>query len=329
MTSFLFWASVGSLPNDNEKLPDIHGGFSYQFPYSSIAEEVDKSVEPKAWIGYDESISQRPFYRVDLDERKASMASSFFGEQFMDRHTVLKLVVDQHASAWISVETARSILYDYYAEPFGAGGHGSCGQYKYIRTNSLIIPTSENDFAVLSIVMPLDGPSCYTGIETPFPSISTQGSSYVDKINTSWIFLSYNLDTIGMVWIVLAGAVIWRGVVARTWIAQGLGYRHFELMVKMRGSMTRLEILESLSLPKTRQMISHEINKDWKAVDRHIQVLLKNDLVKEVCNVSRETYYVRSEQGDKLMNLMRNIHSSGCESNSNGRMLEVSLFTVI
>jgi predicted transcriptional regulator len=94
-------------------------------------------------------------------------------------------------------------------------------------------------------------------------------------------------------------------------------------MVKMRGSKTRLEILKILDTPKTRQMIAQELNIDWKAVDRHVEVMLKSDLIKEVCNVARASYYARSEKGDKLLELLNNEYSS---NNNDLGMLSIALF---
>jgi predicted transcriptional regulator len=70
-------------------------------------------------------------------------------------------------------------------------------------------------------------------------------------------------------------------------------------------------------------MIAQELNIDWKAVDRHVEVLLKNDLIRETCSVARTSYYVRSKRGSRLLDLLNNGYSDN--GNRRSGMFSIAL----
>lgn len=65
-------------------------------------------------------------------------------------------------------------------------------------------------------------------------------------------------------------------------------------------------ILKILDAPKTRQLIAQELGLDWKTVDRHMESLLRNNLIREICSLGRVGYYARTENANKLLALVEN-----------------------
>ena len=55
----------------------------------------------------------------------------------------------------------------------------------------------------------------------------------------------------------------------------------FRLLVSMKGGRTMVKLLESLRSPKNKLQLAKELKMDWKAVDRHIEILLKHGLITE------------------------------------------------
>lgn len=316
----------------DDKLPDLYSNFNYSccFVNPELAEEVDKSKRPRAWIGYVESV-EKEVYEMKL--QRGWLPSHVQTKEFFDEYPVVEYVISGRTNAWISPEAASSILeYVNNGSYLGAGGSGHCGQYKYIRQNYLVIPMSKDSLAFVFVstgdparrcdLDPLMEKAYGPLLDTP--SIEQRRIfDFGEMIEKLYDFIRTYSLLLGMTPL-LFGAVIWRGRISRFWIANGFSYSHFELMVKMRGSKTRLEILMALDVPKTRQMIARELNVNWKAVDRHIKILLKNELIKEVCSVGRADYYARSEKGDKLLELLNNGYSDNY--NQSHGMFSIILF---
>lgn len=317
MTIFLL---TDTITREAYDLPDRNAKFVYNFAYPEIAEEVDKSKELKAWIAYVSSGQQDSLFGLTgaLEQAKEYLPSHVVTQEYINRYPILVRIIAERNSEWVSNDLARSIVddlvfmhNDYSTATYGIGREGSCGQYKYLETYLLAFPVSENDFEFVSIVTPNPLPNCYYNPDIASVSIELRHTlDFVDIIDELFEFVYSNSLLLGITPLGLLGALIWRGTISRTWLVSGFSYHHFELMVKMRGSKTRLEILRALDMPKTRQMIAEEVNMDWKAVDRHVEVLLKNYLVKEVCSFARVSYYVRSEKGDRLLDLLNNEYSS-------------------
>lgn len=307
-----------TIPKEKELLPDRYANFDYSFSYPEIAEEIDKSEELKAWIAYDEGFLNQPFVLYIDEIKREWLPSQSEVQNFLKNNHIVERIIFERSEAWISYEMARSLMAQYYGHPDDGsigGIRGHCGQYKYIETHALFIPRPNGEIVSVPIVLPNPKPSCFPDrlLEEAYgplldaPSIEQRPTfDPADMIKKLYNFLYSHLLILGLSPIVLLGALIWRGSISRIWLTNGFSYSHFELMVKMRGSKTRLDILFALDVPKTRQMIAQELNIDWKAVDRHVKVLLKNDLIKEVYSIARTSYYVRSDKGDKLLDLLNN-----------------------
>ncbi|MGH9877988.1 MAG: helix-turn-helix domain-containing protein, partial [Nitrososphaerales archaeon] len=56
--------------------------------------------------------------------------------------------------------------------------------------------------------------------------------------------------------------------------------------------------------PKTRLQLANELGYDWKAINRHIEVLGKNNLVKEIAEISNAKYIMITDQGKQLLELL-------------------------
>jgi len=307
-------------PRESAVLPDRYAHFEYSFSYPDIAEEVDKSKELKAWIGYDENFLKRPFARyVEINRNWLPNYSEV--QNLLNEYPIVERILVERKDTWISTETARSLVEYYWKNDGPVSGH--CGQYNYIQTYVLYVPRSKDDIAFVPVVLPNPAMSCYPDrlLEEAYgplldsPSIEQPRIlDFAKLLEMSYEFVCWNLLPLTVTPVVL-GALIWRGKIRRIWLANGFGYKHFELMVKMRGSKTRLQILRTFDIPKTRQYIAHELNLDWKAVDTHVKALLKYGLIKEMCSVGQTTYYTRSESGDKLLELLKNDFSESSDGN--------------
>lgn len=309
----------------DDKLPDLYANFNYSccFVNPELAEEVDKSNQPRAWIGYVESV-EKEVYEMKL--QRGWLPSHVQTKEFFDAYPVVEYVISGRTNAWISPDAASSILeYVNNGSYLGAGGSGHCGQYKYIRQNYLAIPMSKDSLAF--VFVSTGDPARRCDLD---PLMEKAYGPSLDSGSTrSKLF---TLDFSGLVPMIIAAssvgggvimlALMWRGKVSRIWHAHGFDHEHFVLMVKMRGSRTRLQILYALDAPKTRQVLAEELVLEWKAIHRHIKVLLRYGLIQEVCTVGRVTYYERSENGNKFLNLLQQVFSSDDEGEGNERWSE-------
>ena len=88
------------------------------------------------------------------------------------------------------------------------------------------------------------------------------------------------------------------------WLKLGFDQDIFKLFVKMRGASTRLKLLQSLSSPKDRAQLAQDLGMDWKAVDRHVQLLEKYGFVKEKSMEGTAKFYELTPTGSTLLNLV-------------------------
>lgn len=73
----------------------------------------------------------------------------------------------------------------------------------------------------------------------------------------------------------------------------------------MRGSPLRVRLLNSISeTPKNKLQLAKEFNVDWNTVNNHIEILLRNSLVKETETIGTTKYYVIAENGRKILSLL-------------------------
>ena len=105
-------------------------------------------------------------------------------------------------------------------------------------------------------------------------------------------------------WTVFGAALIWRGHVRSVWGKSRFSYDAFRLLVKMRGAQTRLKLMRSLDQPKNKLQLANALGIDWKAVDKHVQVLEKNNLIHPASTSGTATFYEVTEKGRNLMQLL-------------------------
>lgn len=106
-------------------------------------------------------------------------------------------------------------------------------------------------------------------------------------------------------WIFFALAM-WRGQVRRIWQTRGYDYEAFRVFTKMKGSKTRLKILQNLQIPKNRSQIATELDMHWESIDNHIEILIKYGLIEEAITYGTAKYLVITEKGKQLVTLLVN-----------------------
>lgn len=116
-------------------------------------------------------------------------------------------------------------------------------------------------------------------------------------------------------WGAVAGTVVWKGRVRSTWSKQGYDYDVFRVVARMRGSPTRIKLLNLLGLPKNKMQLAKELEMDWKTVDKHLGTLQKHNLVEEMALVGNSKYYIISEHGKKVLALLSNNNEANTNSN--------------
>lgn len=106
------------------------------------------------------------------------------------------------------------------------------------------------------------------------PSCPAQTSILVSLLPISQL-------TTPLSWVAVVGVWTWRRRARSIWKDHGLSKDLFELSLRMKGSPTRVSILRALANPKDRLQLSTELGFDWKTIDYHAQVLLRNGLIQE------------------------------------------------
>lgn len=132
-------------------------------------------------------------------------------------------------------------------------------------------------------------------------SVSIYFTIYLSQTNN---FLFSNSLPLSIASWASIGALVWRGKIKKIILENGFDYDLFFIMLKMKGSVTRLNILNSLTYPKNRKQIAEILEIDWKAVDRHVDVLLKHQLINEMTKVGNSVFYIRNEKGNKLLEVL-------------------------
>lgn len=116
-------------------------------------------------------------------------------------------------------------------------------------------------------------------------------------------------------WGIFAAMLAWKGGLKSIWIKRGYDYDTFKLLSKMRGSETKVQILQRLSVPKTRLQLAKELDMDWKTIDGHVNMLINNSFVKEFVHVGTYKYLIISEKGKEVLELLDSSESSRTEYN--------------
>ncbi|MHB1908870.1 MAG: ArsR/SmtB family transcription factor [Nitrososphaerales archaeon] len=89
------------------------------------------------------------------------------------------------------------------------------------------------------------------------------------------------------------------------WLKFGFDQDVFRLFIKMRGAPTRLKVLRSLiESPKDRAQIAEQLGLDWKAIDRHIELLERFGVIKEKSRLGTTKFYELTPSGNLLLKLV-------------------------
>ena len=97
----------------------------------------------------------------------------------------------------------------------------------------------------------------------------------------------------------------WRGNYGRSiWRKAGLDKNVYDLIVKMRGGNSRLELLRNLESLKQRNELTLLTGIDWKEVDRNIGLLLSYGLVSVHVESGAVKIYKLTQQGQLLLKLV-------------------------
>jgi len=145
-------------------------------------------------------------------------------------------------------------------------------------------------------------------VSTSTPSTLPVSSPYsvLAGLATPKLFNYYGFTAL-ISWAVFGAALIWRGHVRSVWGQSRFSYDTFRLLVKMRGAQTRVRLMRSLNSPKNKLQLATALGIDWKAVDKHIQVLEKNGLIQPTSTSGTATFYEVTEKGKSLIQLLEQL----------------------
>jgi len=129
---------------------------------------------------------------------------------------------------------------------------------------------------------------------------ATPGQFVLDSIYGSSPFL------LPIAWGAVAGTLLWRGKVKSEWSRHGYDYETFKLVTRMRGSETRIRLLNAISdgSAKNKLQLAREYGVDWKTIDNHIEMLLRSGLVEEKMVIGTARYYGATKSGKKILSLL-------------------------
>jgi DNA-binding HxlR family transcriptional regulator len=101
-----------------------------------------------------------------------------------------------------------------------------------------------------------------------------------------------------------------RSKVKSVFASRGFGPETYDLMMGMRGSGSRVSLLQKMEeSPKHRLELSELTGIDWKEVDRQISVMEKYGFVKVYAQSGTVKLYNITENGKLLLNLVRELNS--------------------
>lgn len=108
-------------------------------------------------------------------------------------------------------------------------------------------------------------------------------------------------------WAAFGGALIWRGHIRSVWSRSRFSYDTFRLLVRMRGAQTRLKLMHSLNEPRNKLQLATALGIDWKAVDKHVQVLEEKGLIHVTMTSGTATFYELTEKGSKALEILQEL----------------------
>jgi DNA-binding HxlR family transcriptional regulator len=135
-------------------------------------------------------------------------------------------------------------------------------------------------------------------------SASSGGPLQNGNTGAYWVFWSFAPQLAVTGWFVVGATVLFgrsgRGIFAR----KGFEGDVYKLMVKMRGSGSRLSLLRNLEKPSHRFELAEVTGLDWKEVDRQLKVLKNFGLVQVLAESGTVKIYEMTEQGRVLIKLI-------------------------
>lgn len=149
--------------------------------------------------------------------------------------------------------------------------------------------------------------------ERPQFAITTTDSAMLDPLRELSPLI------LPITWGAVVGALIWRGKVRSRWSKQGYDYDMFRLVARMRGSATRISLLNAVTdRPKNKLQLAKELGVDWKTIDNHVEMLLKNGLLEEKMSIGTSRYFGATKDTSKVLSLLSEASSSEGSSTANG-----------
>jgi hypothetical protein len=165
-----------------------------------------------------------------------------------------------------------------------------------------LLALSVSILATGSLVMQSIGLPLHVGPQGPFSQIKpSQGQVLVQG------FLDQSFVIAPTSWVLVCGIWIWRGRIRTKWNSSGFTQEAFDLLVKMKGGPTRMKLLQALNAPKDRSQLAQELKLDWKAVDRHVQLLQRYNFIKQDSAYGQIILYTITPDGDRLLHLMQEL----------------------
>jgi DNA-binding transcriptional ArsR family regulator len=145
-----------------------------------------------------------------------------------------------------------------------------------------------------------------SAVTTTISTISTLiYEPLISRPQVSWTFLVTEtpLPLAIASWFALL-AMYWKGVTRSLWLKRGFDYAMFRVLVRMRGSGTRQDILTRLREPKYISQLAEELGLDFKTVQHHIQVLAALGLIETVGKYGNIQVFQISQRGSEILKLL-------------------------
>jgi len=131
----------------------------------------------------------------------------------------------------------------------------------------------------------------------------------IGGIRIQTLFITSAYTALGS-WMFIAVSLAFKGIVKHLWCRSELDYEVFKLLVRMRGSPTRVRILRLLEKPMNRLMLARELKLDWKAIDRHVEVLEKKGLIQRLeMKRGRGELYILTDKGRTALELLEKLNA--------------------
>ena len=133
-------------------------------------------------------------------------------------------------------------------------------------------------------------------------------------VPTNSVFV-YSLPLAAVGWVAV-GAVLFQGRITggvrrsrvkSLFASRGFPPDVFDLMVTMRGGVSRITLLENMETPRNRLELSELTGIDWREVDREVSILEKYGLVKIYAQSGTVKMYQVTEQGKLLRSLVEEL----------------------